>query len=61
MKIIRTDNYNRETVSDTLVCENVSEYYGKLILKLLTDWTHPESDDFFRLVPDDHKLYRFEP
>jgi hypothetical protein len=61
MKIICKDNYDREHVSDTLVCENVNEYYANHITKLLNEKEGDHSPDYYRAVPDDHKLYKFEP
>ncbi len=58
MKIIAVDNYDRESVSDILVCENVHEYYGKRIVE---KFNTESSDRFLRLVPDSGKLYKFEP
>ena len=58
MKIICTDNFDRETISDKLVCENVNEYYGNLIVDFLNDkLSGDHSDDFYKLVEDGHKLY----
>lgn len=31
-KIICTDSYDRDTVSNKLVCDNLNNYYGKLIV-----------------------------
>lgn len=61
MKIIRVDNYAREHVSDTLVAENVHEFYGKYLVDFLNEkFSGKHSFDFYRLVPDDYKLYVFE-
>lgn len=47
-KIICSDNYNRDSVSDTLVCENINnEHIGKLLEDFLNNRTH--------------KLYVWEP
>lgn len=58
MKIIAVDNYDRESVSDILVCGNVHKYYGEDIVKILNEkpW-----NTFFKLVSDEEKLYKFEP
>ena len=58
MKIIAIDDYDRENVSDLLVCENVHEYFGEDIVKLLN--TKP-GQNFFKLVSNDAKLYKVEP
>ncbi len=62
MKIIRVDNMNREHISDSLVAENVNEWYAKKIIEFLNKrFSGDYAPDYFRAVPDDHKLYEFEP
>ncbi len=61
MKIIAVDNFDNESVSDHLVCENVSEHYGNLIVKFLNREGGDNSPNYYRLVSDDHKLYIWEP
>ena len=61
MKIIAVDNFDNESVSDHLVCENVNEHYGNLIVKFLNSEGDNYSPYFYRLVSDDHKLYIWEP
>lgn len=56
MKIIAVDSYARENVADILVCENVNEYYAKLIVQLLN--YDKENSRWFVAVEDDHKLWR---
>lgn len=62
MKIIQIDNFNRDYISDVLVAENLSQYYGKMILGLLIKYNTSESSPhYYRLVEDDYKLFVFEP
>lgn len=62
MKIINVDNFDRESVDDKLVCENINEYYGEYIVDWLNEkFSGNHSSDFYRLVEDDHKLYVWEP
>lgn len=62
MKIICVDNFNRESVSDTLVAENVNEFYGKKIVDFLNDkFSGDTTGCWFRLVTNKYKLYEFEP
>ena len=62
MKIINIDNYNRENRSDYLVCDNCPEYYAPKIAEFLNEKFGGEhSDNYFRAVPEDYKLYKFEP
>lgn len=60
MKIVLIDNYNRENVSDVLIAENVKEYWGKKIVKLLNDKEGENSENYFELKDDNYKLYKFE-
>lgn len=61
MKIICKDNFDRESVNDTLVCENVSEYYGEIIVDFLNAKLSGDySPNFYRLVDDEYELYRWE-
>lgn len=59
MKIIGTDNFAREHVSDFLVAENLNEYYAELIARLLN--ARGEHGTFYNAVADDHELYKWEP
>lgn len=62
MKIIQVDNFNRESISDALIAENVSEYHGKIITNFLIEkLSGNDSHMFFRLVENDFKLYEFKP
>lgn len=58
MKIIRIDNFGRESVSDKLIASNVIEYYGEIMVNELNlRFSGDYSDDYFRLVEDDYELY----
>jgi len=62
MKIVQTDNFDRENVSETLIAENVPEFYAKLILEFLIDkHTSERGLNYYKIVEDDYKLYVFEP
>ena len=62
MKILRVDNFGRESVSDSVIAENVSEYYGRVIIDFLIEkFEGNNSSDYFKLVADDYKLYEFKP
>lgn len=62
MKIIVVDNFGRENVSDKLVCTNVSQFHGEIMVKGLNDRLSGNSSVvFYKLVPNDYKLYKFEP
>ena len=59
MKIIRVDNFDRESRSDLLIAEKVDSNYGSFIVELLNQ--HADEEDFFKLVEDKFKLYKFKP
>ena len=58
LKIIAVDNFDRESVADKLIAENVSEYWGKRIVDALNEKLHEDSLYYFKLVPDDYVLWR---
>jgi hypothetical protein len=60
MKIIRKDNFNRDTESDKLVCENINNSYGKRLVDYMNNQM-AGFDIFYELVEDDYKLYKWEP
>ena len=58
MKIIQVDNFDREVVADVLIASDVGEYIGKRIVDFLNEKIAGDhSSEFFRLVPDDYKLF----
>lgn len=61
MKIVIVDNFNRDYVSDRLLCENIHEHYGKAVVDFLNQqFSSNSSQDYFALRPDDYKLFTFE-
>lgn len=61
MKIIWTDGLNRDHVNDNLIAEGITnEEYGDIMLKALRA-SRPYHSEWFLIVPDDHKLKKFEP
>lgn len=61
MKIIAVDNYDRETRSDTLVATGLNEYHAVWIVELLNADTQRDNEAHYRAVPDEYKLYAFDP
>ena len=71
MKIVGVDNYQRENMSDILVCENVNEKYGQIITDFLNYGKRIKNDErdsdlrlldnsvFFKLVKDDYELFDY--
>jgi hypothetical protein len=62
MKIIAKDNFDRDHVSETLVAENVPSYYAPAIAGFLNErFSGNNAPNFYVAVPDNHKLYIWEP
>ena len=60
MKIVRVDNYARETVSDSLIAEGITnQNYAKAMLKACFEMTANDDTYYYRIVEDDYKLYTF--
>ena len=62
MKIISSDNFGREHISDKLVCENINKFYGEKIVEFLNkSFSGDYANNYYNLVEDNHKLYKFKP
>jgi len=62
MKIIQVDNFNRDTVSDVLIVEKVSENHAQMIVEALNaKYSGDLSPMFFRVEADDYELYKWSP
>lgn len=62
MKIIKTDNFARETISDCLIAEKVPAFYAdKIVEDLNKRFSGNSSPDYFKAVEDNYKLYYFDP
>ncbi len=58
MKIIRVDNFNRETIPDLVIADNVlREWEGNIMLSALRNTCDPEGPYWYDLVPDDYQSY----
>lgn len=60
MKIIGTDNLNRESVADVLIAENVHQWYGQKIVDLLNKEANigDSSGTWYKVVDDGYRLSR---
>lgn len=62
MKIIIKDNFDRETVSEEILAENVNEFWAHHLEELLNKTLSGDcAQQFFKAVPDDYKLYVYNP
>jgi hypothetical protein len=58
-KIIAVDNFNRETVADYLVADNIfNEEVGKIVERALQKTVKKNDPRWYKLVPGDHRLSR---
>lgn len=57
MKIVLTDNYDRELYDEKLIAENLAERTGKKIVNLLNQDPTRYDEDYYKLVEDDYKLF----
>lgn len=55
MKVIRTDNFDRDTRSDALISEGLDKAAAEaLVVKLNARRAH---EDWYLAVPDEHNIY----
>jgi hypothetical protein len=62
MKIIRVDNFARETVPDALVAESIkNEDYARCMVNALnTKFSGDQSSNYYKIVSDEYKLRTYE-
>lgn len=59
MKIVKVDNFDRETEPQRLVAENIqNKEEVAIMLKALQNSCYPEGSTWYRVFPDDYKLWR---
>ncbi len=57
MKIIRVDNFDRGSLPEVLIAENVKPYYAKYIIEFLNNkFSGDHSPEYFELEEDDYVL-----
>jgi len=61
MKIVATSNFNRDDYSEYVICDNLDEYWGKKIEKLLQVHGGPYDSVWPVLKPDDYVPFVWEP
>lgn len=60
-KIVGFSNFNLLWVSDIIVCEHIkNEKDGKTMLDALNNKVSRYSTYYYKIVPQDHKLYIWE-
>lgn len=62
MKILRTDNFARESVSEYVVAENIqSNKEAEIMLNALIKTCTADGPNFYKLVEDEVEPYKFKP
>lgn len=61
MKIVIISNYNNELINDRLFCENISYEIAKKIANIMNESIPDDHPDFYEVVDDDYKLYKWQP
>jgi len=61
MKIVATSNFNLDDYSEYVICDNVNEYWGKKIEKLLVADMTDRDSAFPVLKEDDYVPFVWEP
>jgi len=58
MKVIQTDNYNRDTVAEKLIAENLPKDEAEAMAKSLNTAEGQHSDRYFIVVDEEYTLWR---
>ena len=61
MKVICSDNYDRDWVADRLVRTGLSKEDAERLAASLNAKISPDGPDFYRAVPDEYALKTMEP
>lgn len=61
MKIIGRDNFDRDSVSDILIAENVHEAWAERIVTFLNGSNGYTGPWYCQVVDDSYQLYNWEP
>lgn len=60
-KVIATDNFNREYISDWLVKDNITKEEASQIVEEYNSKLNDHSPWYYKAVPEYHKLWIFDP
>jgi hypothetical protein len=56
MKLIAVDNFDRESIADTLIAENLDPHYAEALAAAMNE--HNPGDSFYKAVPCNYRLSR---
>lgn len=58
MKIIMMNFFNKKRISDKLITENISAFFGENIVEHLNNtFSNDKAPNYFKLAPDNYKLF----
>ena len=60
-RIIRADNFDRDTVSENFILWSMRQTSAEKIATILNQDEGPDSPNYFKVVANTYKLYKFEP
>lgn len=62
MKLIQTDNYNRDNIDEVLIAENITnEAFAKTMKEALNEKFCGEFSPFYcKIVPDEYELKEYD-
>ena len=61
-RVVQTDNFDRENVSERFITEPIHENMAKRIQIFLNEtYSGPNEQEYYKMVPENYQLYKFEP
>ena len=60
-KVIAIDNYDRESVSDQLIKDNLSETNANILASKMNSEVDDDHPWYYKAIPEGVKLYQFNP
>ncbi len=60
-KVIAIDNYDRQHISDQLIADNMTETEANVKASAMNAKTSDDYWWYYKAVPQDYKLYTFDP
>jgi len=63
MKIICKCNFDKESVSDVLICTNINKSHGEIAVGIFNIMFSRDDNApyYYKLADDDYELYEFKP
>jgi|APFre7841882654_1041346.scaffolds.fasta_scaffold57668_2 hypothetical protein len=61
VQIILASNYDEESVSEILVSKDTVKSFAQQIVKIMNNHCGPDGTYYYKVVPLDYKLHKFQP